>query len=260
MRDPTRALFVVFGGTLVAILSVLDASVVRAQGAGAVVPLPTQMAAVAQQYLPGVVGEPVPAFTIDPALASLAAGARDYEIVSGTEAGQTEQHVIAALPRDATGTRWRYTIANRTLFLQAVPGESVSITSEEDSDQGVLTRYNPPEPLLIAGMSAGDTRKGTNNVKVYDLNDPEDLEHKGTVNLTFTYVGAYKVTVPAGTFDAALLRWDYKGKVGPASIEDIQVRFVAPDVGMVAMADKRDIAAMLVYNDHSKVGKVLQQR
>ena len=260
MRNPTRrALFAIMGCTLVAMVSVLDASVVRAQGAGAVVPLPAQMAAAAQQYLPGVVGEPVPAFTIDPAIASLAAGTRTFEIASGRDAGQTEQHVIAALPRDTTGTRWRYTIANRTLFLQAVPGESVSITSKENSDQGVLTRYNPPEPLLIAGMNAGDTRKMTINAKVYDLDEPEDLEHKGTINLTFTHVGAYKVTVPAGTFDAALLRWDYKGKVGPASIEDIQVRFVAPDVGLVAMADKRDIAAMLVYNDHTKVGKVLQQ-
>jgi hypothetical protein len=88
------------------------------------------------------------------------------------------------------------------------------------------------------------------DVRVYDRNDPEDLEYKGRVDLTFTYVGAYKVTVPAGTFDAALLRWEYKGKVGPASIEDIQARFVAADVG--AMAGKRDIAAMLVYNDHSK--------
>ena len=111
MRNLTRrALFVVIGGTLVAMVSVLDASVVRAQRAGAVVPLPAQMAAAAQQYLPGVVGEPVPAFTIDPAIASLAAGARTFKIASGRDAGQTEQHVIAALPRDTTGTRWRYTI------------------------------------------------------------------------------------------------------------------------------------------------------
>jgi hypothetical protein len=252
-------LFAAIGGTLVATVSVLDASVVRAQGAGAVVPLPAQMAAAAQEYLPGVVGEPVPAFTIDPALASLAAGARNYKIVSGPDAGKVEQHVIAALPRDATGTRWRYTIGQRTIFLNEVEGESLSIVSEEDSDQGVLTRYRPPEPLLIAGLNAGDTRTMAINVAVYDLNDPEDLEHKGTINLTFTYVGAYKATVPAGTFDAALLRWEYKGKVGPASIEDIQARFVAPDVGLVAMADKRDIATMLVYNDHSKVGKILQQ-
>jgi hypothetical protein len=124
-------------GTLVATVSVLDASVVRAQGAGAVVPLPAQMAAAAQEYLPGVVGEPVPAFTIDPALASLEASARNYKIVSGPDAGKVEQHVIAALPRDATGTRWRYTIGQRTIFLNEVEGESLSIVSEQDSDQGV---------------------------------------------------------------------------------------------------------------------------
>jgi hypothetical protein len=183
---------------------------------------------------------------------------RTYEIVSGRDAGRTEQHVVAALPRDPTGTRWRYTIGERTVFLNEVEGKNLSIVSEEDSDQGVLTRYRPPEPLLIAGMNAGDSRSMAIDVRVYDLNDPEDLEYKGRVDLTFTYVGAYKVTVPAGTFDAALLRWEYKGKVGPASIEDIQARFVAADVG--AMAGKRDIAAMLVYNDHSKVGKVLRQR
>jgi hypothetical protein len=224
------------------------------------VPLPVAMAAAAQQYLPGVVGEPVPAFTIDPALASLAAGTRTYQIVSGPNSGKTETHVIKALPRDAAGTEWRYTIDERTAFLRSVPGESLSIASEEDSEQGVLTRYSPPEPLLIAGMNAGDTREMKINVKVYDLDDAADVEHKGTLDLTLTYVGAYKVTVPAGTFDAALLRWEYKGKVGPATIEDIQARFVAPDAGVVAMAAKRDIAAMLVYNDHSKIGKVLQQR
>jgi hypothetical protein len=244
----------------IALLSLAIGTPAHAQGAGAVVPLSAQMAANAEKYLPGVVGEPVPAFTIDPALASLAAGTRTFEIVSGDDAGQLEQHVIAPLPRDATGTRWRYTVGQRTVFLNEVQGQSLGIVSEEDSDQGVLTRYRPPEPLLIAGMNAGDSRTMAVDVRVYDLNDPEDLEHKGTINLTFTYVGAYKVTVPAGTFEAALLRWDYNGEVGPASIEDIQARFVAPDVGMVAMAGKRDIAAMLIYNDHSKVGKVLRQR
>lgn len=232
----------------------------QAQGAGAVVPLPANLAAAAQQYLPGVIGAPVPAFTIDPAMAKLAAGTRTYQIVSGGNVGQAEQHVTAPLPRDASGTRWRYTIGPRTVFLSEAAGESLSIVTEEDSDQGVLTRYSPPEPLLIAGMNAGDNRKMTINVKVYDLDDPDSLEHKGKVDLTFSYVGAYKVTVPAGTFDAALLLWQYKGKVGPANIEDIQVRLVSQDAGMVAMAGKRDIAAMLVYNDHSKVGKVLQSK
>lgn len=243
-----------------AVLSLTVAGTASGQGSGAVVQLPAQMSAAAQEYLPGVIGAPVPAFTIDPALAWLTPGSRTFQIVSGDDAGKLEQHVISALPRDTTGTRWRYTVGQRTVFLNEVEGQSLSIVSEEDADQGVVTRYRPPEPLLIAGMNAGDTRTMAINVSVYDLNDPDDLEHKGTVNLTFSYVGAYRVTVPAGTFDAALLRWEYKGKVGPASIEDIQARLVAPEVGMVAMAGKRDIAAMLVYNDHSKVGKVLQQK
>ncbi len=96
-------------------------------------------------------------------------------------------------------------------------------------------------------------------VNVYDLDDPSDLEHQGTLNLTLTYVGAYRVTVPAGTFDAALLVWDFKGKIGPASVDDIQARFIAPGVGMVAAAEKRDVAAFLIYNDNSKIGRVLVQ-
>jgi hypothetical protein len=228
-----------------------------AQGEGAVVPLSAQAAATAEKYLPGVIGEPVPAFTIDPDLASLKPGTRTYAVVSGTGKTRSEQHRVSASDKP---DQWRYTVGDRTLFLHAVPGESLSVVSEQDTDQGVLTRYSPPQPLLIAGMNAGDKKTMTLNVKVYDLDDPDDLEHQGTLDLTLTYLGAYKVTVPAGTFDAALLLWDYKGRIGPATIDDVQARLIARDVGMVAAAEKRDVAAMLIYNDHTKVGKVLQQR
>ena len=227
------------------------------QGAGAVVPLPAPLAAAAEKYLPGVVGEPVPAFTIDPGLATLAPGSRTYAVVSGTTKAKSEQHQIVA--SDKPG-HWRYTVGDRTVFLAETKGESLAIISEQDTDKGVLTRFSPPQPLLIAGMNAGDQRSMTIKVQVFDLDDPSDLEHKGSLDLTLSYVGAYKVTVPAGTFDAALLRWDYKGKIGPASIDDIQVRFVARDVGMVAAAEKLDVAAMLVYNDNTKIGKVLAQK
>ena len=50
-----------YGVLAAAALSPLAAAPSLAQGAGAVVPLPAAMAAAAQQYLTGVVGEPVPA-------------------------------------------------------------------------------------------------------------------------------------------------------------------------------------------------------
>jgi hypothetical protein len=230
-----------------------------ASAGGTIVPLTSAMRATAETYLPGVVGEPVPAFVITPDLADISAGTRTYTIVSGPNAGRTEQHVIAALPRDATGRQWRYSVGDKRIaFLSEEPGQSLSVVADENIDQGVVTRYQPAEPLLIAGMQAGDTRTMTINASVYDLGSAGGKpEHTGTLDLTLTYVGAYKVTVPAGTFDAALLKWAYNGKIGPAKVDDTQARFIVPGIGMVAVAEKLDVSAMLVYNDKTKVGKVL---
>ncbi len=132
---------------------------VRAEATGPVVPLPARIATAMATYLPGVVGDPVPAFTIDPALASLSAGTRTYKVIHGDNAGQMEQHVITPMPRGTAGTDWRYQLGNRSVFLKLVPGESLSVVSEQDADQGVVTRYSPAEPLLIAGMNAGEARR-----------------------------------------------------------------------------------------------------
>jgi len=231
-----------------------------AQGSGAVVPLPAQMQQAAQTYLPGVVGAPVPSFLITPNMASLQAGSRTYTVVSGPDAGSTETHVIAPLKGDKSGAQWHYTVGQRSAYLKLVPGESLSIVAETDADQGVITRYSPPLPLLVAGMQAGDSKQMTLQVSVFDLTDPTDQTHSGSLNTTLTYVGAYQVTVPAGTFNAALLRWSFNGTIGPATVEDIQARFVSPYVGMVAAAEKRDVAAFLIYNDNTKIGRALAQR
>ena len=93
-----------------------------------------------------------------------------------------------------------------------------------------------------------------------DLSDPTEIDHKGSLDITYTYIGAYKVTVPAGSYDAALIRWDYKGSVGPADVEETLYRFIAPGAGMVAMIESRHISAMLIYNDKTKLGKLLEAR
>ena len=67
------------------------------------------------------------------------------------------------------------------------------------------------------------------------------------------------MTVPAGSYSAALIKWSYRGKIWLADVEDTQYRFVTPDAGIVASIDKEDVSALLVYQDHSKTGLVLQQ-
>ena len=80
--------------------------------------------------------------------------------------------------------------------------------------------------------------------------------------LTVLYLPSVRseVTVPAGTFQAALFKWDYKGKVGPARVEDVQYRFFTEDVGTLAMIEKTDVTALLVYREHTKIGKVLIEK
>jgi hypothetical protein len=63
--------------------------------------------------------------------------------------------------------------------------------------------------------------------------------------------------VPAGTYTAALVKMSYNGTVGPASVQDTEYRFFAIGVGPVAVIDKQNISAFLVYSNNVKYGKVL---
>jgi hypothetical protein len=85
------------------------------------------------------------------------------------------------------------------------------------------------------------------------------VKHEGTLALTYSYLGAYRVNTPAGSYDAALIKWAYDGKIGPASVEDTQYRFFADKIGLVASVDKLDVSAFLLYKKHTKFGKLLTQ-
>jgi hypothetical protein len=68
------------------------------------------------------------------------------------------------------------------------------------------------------------------------------------------------VTVPAGTFDAVLLRVECAGKVGPAHTHNTAYNLFAPGVGTVAMIMQEDVKAFWIFNIDSTTGKVLTAR
>jgi hypothetical protein len=208
----------------------------------------------------GVIGAPVAGGPLAPSFAALRDGTWTYQIVGGEDQGRSEQHVVTSLQGDPSGANWRYAVgAKSALAIKETADGSLVFVSQEDFDQGVISRYTPPEPGLLAGMKPGDSKAFTIDVKVSDLSSPQDVEHEGTLNVTYRYIGAYQITTPAGSYDAALIKWAYSGKVGPAKVEDTQYRFFADKVGMVASVDKLDVSAMLVYKKHTKFGKVLAQ-
>jgi hypothetical protein len=206
----------------------------------------------------GVVGAPVAGSTLTPELAPLRDGTWSYRIVHGKDVGQIEQHIVTRLDRDPTGATWRYAVGDkRLLFIKQTKDGSLVFLTEENAEEGVVTRYEPPEPGLLIGLAPGQSRSSSIGLKVSDLTSPEVVSHTGTLEVTYSYLGAYKVTTPAGVYDAALIKWAYKGKVGPAKVEDTQYRFFAPKVGMVASVDHLDVSAFLIYQKQKKVGKLL---
>ena len=208
----------------------------------------------------GALGEPVAGSPLTPSFAPLRDGTWTYRIVGGEDQGRSEQHKVTRLKGDQSGADWRYAVGAKSAQLIKQTGDgSLVFVSLEDFDEGVISRYTPPEPALLAGMAPGDSKAFTIGVKVADLSSPQNVKHEGTLDLTYSYLGAYKVNTPAGSYDAALIKWAYDGKIGPASVEDTQYRFFADNVGMVASVDKLDVSAFLLYKKHTKFGKLLAQ-
>lgn len=234
----------------------------RAGAADPVIPLPDEDRERLEKGLgPGIVGKAVAAPTIDdPATFLKVAGGRSWRFryTSGDKKDKVEAFTLSPRKRPTGELIWKADTGPTTsMYLRTGSDGSIELVSDENRDEGVITRYSPPEPLWVSNLKPGDVRRSKHDVKVYDLNDPKDVSHRGYLNLVYTYVGAYEITVPAGTFEVVLLRWEYKGKIGPASIEDVQYRLLAKDIGPVALIEKFDASAFLVYQNHTKVGRVL---
>jgi len=232
--------------------------------ADAAIPLPGDARAQLDKYLgPGVVGDPVAASPLLRAdLYMPTQGAMmTYRILEQGEKPRTETHKVEETTDPLFAPGWRYSRDPiGALYMQASNDGGVVIRGEQDLDESVLSRFTPGEPLIIPGLKPGESRRVTTKVEVSDLSSPTKIEHKGTLDITYTYIGIYKVTVPAGTYDAVLIRWDYTGSVGPADIEQTDYRLIAPHAGLIAMIENRHISAMLIYNDKTKLGKLLEAR
>lgn len=209
----------------------------------------------------GVVGEALPS----PPLGSVdvylppEGRAATYRVVTQGEKASTETHKSVETTEAEFKPGWHYTIAGvAESYFQKDSAGKVLTVAEKDFDNKVLSRFTPGDPLILPGLQPGQSAKSSLEVAVYDLSNLKKVSHSGSLDVTYTYLGTYRVTVPAGAYDAALVKWSYSGKIGPANIKDSQYRFLAKGAGMVAMIQIRSISAMLIYNDHTKRGKLLE--
>lgn len=67
------------------------------------------------------------------------------------------------------------------------------------------------------------------------------------------------MTTRAGEFDCLLLRLDDDGQVGPASVKDTNLRFISPEMGLVASVEGKRVSALLFDNTDTRIAMALQE-
>ena len=252
------------GAAAIALLMLAVSSGAAAQSADQVVPLSDADRAQLDALLgKGVVGEALPSAPLQNPQSYLPRHGRTmtYQVIAKGEKPTIETHEITETTEAAFKPGWHYAVSDAgEMYIQIDPSGRAFTSAEKDLDKKVLSRFIPGDPLILAGLRPGQSVSSTHNVEVYDLSNLTQISHSGSLDVTYSHLGTHRVTVPAGTFDAALVKWSYSGKIGPANIKDSQYRFLAPNVGMVGMIQIRSISALLIYNDHSKRGKLLARQ
>jgi|SRR5688572_6053281 hypothetical protein len=235
-----------------------------AQNAGPTIPLADADRAQLDALLgKNVVGEALPSAPLKNTESYLPRAGRTqtYQVVTPGKQPTIEIHEIAETTDAAFKPGWHYSVGDaEEMYIQKDPAGRAVTSAEKDLDKKVLSRFIPGDPLVVTGLQPGQSVTSSHKVDVYDLSNLTEISHSGSLDITYSHLGTFRVTVPAGTYDAALVKCSYSGKIGPANIKDSQYRFFAPNVGMVAMVQIRSVSALLIYNDHSKRGKLLARQ
>ena len=66
------------------------------------------------------------------------------------------------------------------------------------------------------------------------------------MTVTYRNLGAYEIKTPAGTFPGLVIRCDYVGTIGPAQMNDVDIRIYAPGEGLIAFSGHDRFRAFLI--------------
>jgi hypothetical protein len=207
-----------------------------------------------------IVGEPLPSKPLDApdSLFSFAHVPVTYRFTSGRNKGKTQTLVPTKVKRPGGKIVWRVPLAPSLIgFLKQMPDGDIVMPAVEDTGAEALVVSTPANLFISKGMKPGETRRFVQQVSVRYLDDIDDEQWSGKLETDFTYVGTYRTKVPAGTFDAVLLRTTVEGKVGPAHTHATSYSLLAPGVGLVAMILQQRVTAFWIYNVNGAGGKVL---
>jgi hypothetical protein len=209
----------------------------------------------------GVVGDAhAPRPLDDPALfARWEAGDWTYRITAGPRRGQMERERLTPIATTPRGETWERAVGQEyTLYLRRTADGSLVLPSEIAHTHKALVHFDPPLSYLIAGLPLGERRVFDGKIDVYSASNPATKWYSGKIQATTTYAGVYRIRTPAGTFDAILIRTEYRIDIlAVVSVRDTLFTFYAEGIGKVAEAEHRRISAMGLFSSDTKIGRIL---
>lgn len=187
-------------------------------------------------------------------------GARTYQVWEVRSRPKQEVQIFLNRSKENSENQWEYRMnGDESQILEETPEGHLVILGATDKHEGVSTRFEPPKPLLKLHSTIHETTHQKYAILVYDLKNPEQLKHSGSMEAQITPLGAFKITVPAGTFEGLLVRSIAKGEVGPAKLEDTQYRLYARETGLIAALEQRKVSAFKIYQSTNKTVRVLSK-
>ena len=164
----------------------------------------------------------------------------------GSPVGQPEKGWALELPN---GT---------TRYFRSDPKFGIVAPTDLSKSNGLIIRLDPPEPIVHQGAKINEPVSRKIKVDIYDLHSPKSVAHSGNVTCTWTDLGGWRVKVPMGEYDTRLVKVEYNGSVGPASVNGSNYVFLAKGEGVIAYSDGRDISAFIIFNLDDDTGGVLK--
>ncbi|MDG2032281.1 MAG: hypothetical protein P8J45_14885 [Phycisphaerales bacterium] len=163
-------------------------------------------------------------------------------------------------PLPARSGAWSMSLPGGTKkYLNSNDKTGIHAPTAVSETNGFVIKLDPPEPLVLQGLGVSKPNAREISVGIYDLHDTTDESYSGKVRCIWTDLGVWKVKVPMGTYESRLVRVEYKGSIGPASINAKKYMFLAKGIGPVAFTDMRDISAFIFFNDDTQHSGVLKK-
>lgn len=111
---------------------------------------------------------------------------------------------------------------------------AIVLAEEINHAEGVEVVFDPPLVVLPASVESSATVMNEGKMTVHPLGDRGRVRAKGTVRDTSTCVGSWRVSTPAGAFDAWKLTSSFDANLGASRVHNETEIWVVPGIGIIS--------------------------